>query len=107
MASNQLIVGSGAHEFEVGSTYNVPIIVFAGYVLTDPAGITLVLRDPSSNVAAFTYPVGATLLSRNSTGNYTFTFAPVLVGRHAYTVTATTPNLVSSGEFTVIKQAVT
>lgn len=106
MASNQLIVGDGSHQLEVGSTYGVPIIVLMGYVVTDPASLTLVLRDPDSNVAAFTYPVGATLLSRNSMGSYSFSFTPVYAGRHVYTVTTVTPNLVSSGEFQVISQGV-
>ena len=68
MASNQLIVGDGSHEFEVGSTYNVPILTLSGYVPTDPAGITLVLRDPSSALSTFTYPVGATLITRSNVG---------------------------------------
>lgn len=107
MASNQLIVGVGSHEMEVGSTYSVPILTLSGYVPTDPAGITLVLRDPGGNVATFTYPVGATLITRSAVGVNAFGFTPSLQGRHVYTVTTTTPGLVTSGEFTVIKQGVT
>jgi hypothetical protein len=107
VASNQLVVGDGSHEFEVGSTYNVPILTFMGYVPTDPAGITLVLRDPASALSTYTYPIGATLITRSNVGVNAFGFSPVLVGRHVYTVTTTTPNLVSSGEFQVIKQGVT
>jgi hypothetical protein len=104
MASSSLIVGDGNHEMEVGSTYNVPLLIFTGYIPADPASITLVLRDPQSSYGTFTYPVSATSISRNSTGNYTFSFSPSLIGRHVYSVSTTTPNLVSSGYFTVLDQ---
>jgi hypothetical protein len=107
VASNQLLVGVGTFEVEVGSTHMVPIMVMSNYILADPASLTLVLRDPASNLFTFTYPVGATLISRNSVGSYVFTFSPSDTGRHVYTITSTTPNLVSSGEFQVIKQGVT
>lgn len=106
MASNQLVVGDGSRTFEVGAQYNVPIVLISGYILTDPASFVLVLRDPDSISFTFTYPVGATLLTRSTTGIYSFAFTPVLVGRHVYTVTSTVPTLVSSGEFQVIAQGV-
>lgn len=103
MAANTLIVGTGTHELEVNSTYPIPVLVFSGFVPVDPASISLVLRDAETKFTTFTYPVGATLITRNATGNYTFTFSPSDIGRHVYTVTTTTPNLVSSGVFQVIQ----
>jgi hypothetical protein len=106
VASNQLVLGDSGFELEVNSTRSVPILVFANYIPADPASIVLVLRDPESNVFTFTYPVGATLLTRSAVGVYAFGSMPVLVGRHVGTVTTTVPNLVSSFEFTAIDNGV-
>ena len=89
---------------EVGSTYNVPIVVFSANVLTDPSILALTLRDPASNLATYTY--AALQITRTAAGLYSFPFSPTLIGRHVYTVTSATPNLVSSGEFTVIGSGV-
>lgn len=88
-----------------GATVKISCTFKVATVLTDPATVTLKVRDPSANTDTYTYAGGS--VTKNSTGDYSKNVAVDEVGtwRYQWIGTGSAAGL-DEGEFVVGRAAI-
>lgn len=89
-----------------GNNLSITVLIKdAAGVLVDPAGLSLVVKDPSNVLTTIVYP--DSMIVRTSVGQYGSTIALISIGIWEYEWISTTPSTVSGGEAYVIADPVT
>lgn len=92
----------------MGTSYMVPIKGTENYAPSDPAALSISVRDPLNNVNVYTYAVGTGPIQRLAQGVYQFQIFPGSSGRWFYSVlwSGFTEAMTSSGQFMVLRPSV-